>query len=162
MAINYTIEKHGVGFPSKCLATTGGKHIYNILLSEAVDNSWFVGKGAWQSLDLYAEAAPTSVAAKVVGKAANGNFYVEIISTSNALFVYTVPMIAEDFTNKFKAEYNFYNASGDVARAYELAPGDIVEISAEGFDGTVAVGDALELTAITGVTYAQQLTKDAG
>lgn len=158
MAIKYAIEKHAVGFPSKCLATNGGRHIFNILLSEDCDNSWFVGKGAWQSLDLYAQAAPTSVSATVVDVAANGNYYVEITSADNALFVYTVPMIEEEFTNKFKLESNFFNASGDVVRAYELAPGDIIEISAEGFAGNVAKGDAVTLQAITGKT-AMQLGK---
>ena len=36
-------------------------------------------------------------------------------------------------------ERNFYNAKGDVVRAYELAKGDVIEVSAEGFDKTPVV-----------------------
>ena len=43
--------------------------------------------------------------------------------------------IAEDWTNRFKKESNFYNAKGDVVRGYELAKRDVFELSAEGFTG---------------------------
>ena len=161
--IQMTIAKHAVAFPSKVLASNGGKHIYNIQLAEAsgkyVDNGWFVGKGDFIELDLYKEAAPTSFAGKVVGVAANGNFYVEVKSAENALFVYQVPMIEETYNNTFKKESNYTNAPKQVVRTYELAVGDILEISAEGFDGVVAVNDNVELKAITGVTAAKRLTK---
>ena len=160
--IQMTIAKHAVAFPSKVLARDGGKHIYNIQLAEAadkfVDNGWFVGKGDFIELDLYKEAAPTSFAGKVVGVAANGNFYVEVKSAENALFVYHVPMIEETYSNTFKKESNYTNAPTQVVRAYELAEGDIIEISADGFAGKVAAKDEVELKVISGVT-AKQLAK---
>ena len=156
MAIRYSIEKHSSAYPSKVKASKCG-HILNIELKEDVDQGWFVGKGAFKELDLYEEAAPTSVSATVLGKAANGNWYVEITSAINAFFVYNVPMIEEEYNNSFKKESNYYNANGTVVRAYELAQYDIVEISPEGFSGTVAAGDAVTLKTITGVTYAQRL-----
>ena len=160
--IQMTIAKHAVAFPSKVLARDGGKHIYNIQLAEAadkfVDNGWFVGKGDFIELDLYKEAAPTSFAGKVVGVAANGNFYVEVKSAENALFVYQVPMIEETYSNTFKKESNYTNAPTQVVRAYELAEGDIIEISADGFAGKVAAKDEVELKVISGVT-AKQLAK---
>ena len=161
--IQMTIAKHAVAFPSKVLARDGGKHIFNIQLAEAadkfVDNGWFVGKGDFVELDLYKAVAPTSVEGKVVGKAANGNFYVEVLTPGDALFVYQVPMIEETYNNNFKKESNYTNAPKQVVRAYELAVGDIVEISADGFDGVVAVNDSVELKAITGVTAAKRLVK---
>ena len=163
--IQMTIAKHAVAFPSKVLARDGGKHIYNIQLAEAadkfVDNGWFVGKGDFIELDLYKAAAPTSFEGTVVGVAANGNFYDEVKSAENALFVYHVPMIEETYSNTFKKESNYTNAPTQVVRAYELAVGDVVEISADGFSGDIAVKDGVELKAISGVTAAMQLTKKA-
>ena len=161
--IQVNIAKHAVAFPSKTLASLGGKHIYNIQLAEAadkfVDNGWFVGKGDFIELDLYKAAAPTSFEGTVVGVAANGNFYVEVKSAENALFVYQVPMIEETYNNTFKKESNYTNAPTQVVRSYELAVGDIVEISADGFDGDVAVNDEVELKVVTGVTAAKRLAK---
>ena len=161
--VQFSIAKHAVAFPSKVLASNGGKHIYNIQLAEAsgkfVDNGWFVGKGDFVELDLYKAKAPTTFEGKVVAVAANGNYYVEVVNPGDALFVYQVPMIEETYNNNFKKESNYTNAPTQVVRSYELAVGDIVEISADGFDGAVAVNDKVELKAITGVTAAKRLTK---
>ena len=161
--VQISIAKHAVAFPSKVLARDGGKHIYNIQLAEAagkyVDNGWFVAKNSFIELDLYSAKAPTSFEGKVVGKAANGNYYVEVVNPGDALFVYSVPMIEETYNNNFKKESNYTNAPTQVVRSYELAVGDIIEISAEGFAGVVAVNDSVELKAITGITAAKQLAK---
>ena len=161
--IQVSIAKHAVAFPSKVLARDGGKHIYNIQLAEAadkfVDNGWFVGKGDFVELDLYKAVAPTSFGGKVVGIAPNGNYYVEVVTPGDALFVYQVPMIEETYNNNFKKESNYTNAPKQVVRSYELAVGDIVEISVDGFDGAVAVNDNVELKAIAGVTAAKRLAK---
>ena len=161
--IQVNIAKHCVAFPSKVLARDGGKHIFNIQLAEAadkfVDNGWFVGKGDFVELDLYKAKAPTSFEGKVVGIAPNGNYYVEVVTPGDALFVYQVPMIEETYNNNFKKESNYTNAPKQVVRSYELAVGDIVEISVDGFDGAVAVNDNVELKAIAGVTAAKRLAK---
>lgn len=161
--IQVNIAKHAVAFPSKTLASLGGKHIFNIQLAEAadkfVDNGWFVGKGEFIELDLYKAVAPTKFSGKVVGVAANGNYYVEVVDPGDALFVYQVPMIEETYSNNFTKESNYTNAPTQVVRSYELAVGDILEISDEGFAGTVAAKDEVELKAIAGVTAAMQLSK---
>ena len=161
--VQITIAKHAVGFPSKTLASSGGKHLFNIQLAEAsdkyVDNGWFVGKGDFVELDLYKAKAPTTFEGKVVAVAPNGNYYVEVVDPGDALFVYNVPMIEETYNNNFKKESNYTNAPTQVVRSYELAVGDIVEISADGFDGAVTVKDKVELKAITGVTAAKRLAK---
>jgi len=163
--IQVNIAKHAVAFPSKVLASKGGKHIYNIQLAEAsdkfVDNGWFVGKGDFVELDLYKAVAPTTFDGKVVGIASNGNYYVEVVDPGDALFVYQVPMIEETYNNTFKKESNYTNAPTQVVRSYELAVGDVVEISADGFSGDIAVKDGVKLKAISGVTAAMQLTKKA-
>ena len=161
--IHVNIAKHAVAFPSKVLASKGGKHIYNIQLAEAsdkfVDNGWFVARDSFIELDLYSAKAPTTFEGKVVGVAANGNYYVEVVDPGDALFVYQVPMIEETYNNTFKKESNYTNAPTQVVRSYELAVGDIVEISADGFDGAVEVKDGVELKAVTGVTAAKRLAK---
>ena len=161
--IQVNIAKHAVAFPSKVLASKGGKHIYNIQLAEAsdkfVDNGWFVARGDFVELDLYKAKAPTTFEGKVVGVAGNGNYYVDVVDPGDALFVYQVPMIEETYNNNFKKESNYTNAPTQVVRSYELAVGDIVEISADGFDGDVAVNDEVELKVVTGVTAAKRLAK---
>lgn len=143
MAIAYTIAKHATAGVSKTLANSGGSHIYNVTLTTDADNGNIIGRGEMISLDNYAEATPTSFAGKIVWQAANGNWYVEVTEATNALLVYNVPMIYEDYSNKFKAESNFYNAAGDVVRGHELVVGDIFEVSAEGFSGTPSVGKTI-------------------
>ena len=68
-------------------------------------------------------------------------------------------MIEETYSNEFKKESNYTNAPTQVVRAYELAVGDVVEISVDGFATAVAAKDEVELKVITGVTAAKQLAK---
>ena len=147
MAIKYSIEKHAVAFPSKLLAQNGGKHIYNIELATDTDNGNLVKRGSFIDLDLYEEDTAATFEGVIQKQAANGNWYVEVVNPGDALFVYMQAFIAEEWTNKFKAESNFYNAAGDVVRGYELAVGDVFEVSAEGFDGTPEAGKAVSVTA---------------
>lgn len=146
MAIAYTIESHAWGAPSKVLAAQGGKHIFNVQISEPYDNTNFLARDEWISLDLYSDKAATTFSGIVREKAANGNFYVEVVNPGDALFVYNVPIIEEDWTNSFKKESNFYNAAGDVVRAYELAVGDVLEISEAGFVAAPTVGATVSLS----------------
>lgn len=161
--IQFNIAKHIVAFPSKTLASNGGKHIYNIQLAEAadkcVDNGMFVGKGEFIELDLYKAAAPTAFEGKVLGKAPNGNWYIEVVNPGDALFVYHVPMIEETYNNTFKKESNYTNAPTQVVRAYELAVGDVFEISEDGISEAVAEKDGVELDTVAGLTSAKTLKK---
>ena len=146
MAIKYTIESHAWGAPAKVLASEGGKHIYNVQISEDYDNTNFLARDEWLSLDLYSDKAATTFSGIVREQAANGNYYVEVVNPGDALFVYNVPIIEEEWTNSFKKESNFYNAAGDVVRAYELAVGDVLEISDAGFTATPTVGATVSLS----------------
>lgn len=133
--IKYTLEKHGVCFTSKCLAATGGKHIYNIKISADRDNGDVVAKGDWGGMEYYADKASTGVTGKILEVAANGNYYVEIVNPGDGVLLRNTPLIAEEFTRTFQKECNFYNAQGEIVRGYELAAGDIIELSAECFVG---------------------------
>lgn len=145
--IRYQIEKHAVAFPSKLVAQNGGEHIYNIQLSADCDNGNLVAKGNFIDLDLYEEAAVTEFKGVIQKKAANGNWYVEVVTPGDALFVYMPAFIAEEWTNKFKAEENFFNAAGEVVRGYALHVGDIFEVSAAGFTGTPEAGKTVTVEA---------------
>lgn len=145
--INIAITQHAVAFPTKTLAAVGGKHIYNIRLDLSdADNGNFVAKGDFVELDLYKQAAATTFEGKVVAQAVNGNYYVEVTDPGDALFVYNPAIIEEEYSSKFTAESNFYNGKGEVVRGYELAVGDIVEISDAGFDATPTVGATVTLS----------------
>lgn len=141
--INYTIAKHATANVSKLLATNGGAHIYNVTLSTAADNGNIIKRGAWLSLNNYAEADATEISAVVREQASNGNWYVEVLDPKDCLLVYNPPVIEEDYNNRFKAEYNFFVGKGEVARAHELMKGDIFEVSAEGFSKAPSKGDPI-------------------
>ena len=138
MAIKYVIDQHATAYPSLMLAQNGGKHIYSLLLDKDADNGQVVAKDAWQGHQYYSVKESTGVAGIILDQAANGNWYVEITNPGDGLLIYQVPMIEEQFTRSFQKESNFYNEAGDIVRGYEMAAGDIIELSALGFDGTPA------------------------
>lgn len=140
MAIKYEIKQHATAYPSLMLAQNGGKHIYSLLLDKDTDNGQVVAKNAWQGQQYYSVKDSTGVAGVVLEQAANGNWYIEITEPGDGLFIYQVPMIEEEWTNTFKKESNFYNEAGEIVRGYEMAKGDIVEVSALGITGKVTKG----------------------
>ena len=146
MATNFfNFQKHAVAGSSKLKATLHG-HIYNILLEEDLDNGSIVAKGDYVAPEYYKAKASTGFAGKIVEKAANGNWYVEVTEPGDALLVLQVPMIYEEYTAQCQHESNFYNADGDIVRCYELYKGDIFELSAEGFNGTPEKGATVSVT----------------
>lgn len=139
MATNYTkfvkeAEKHAVAGSSKLKATIAG-HIFNIQIEEDLDNGSIVAKGDYVKPEVYKAKDSTGFSGVIVDKAANGNWYVEVVEPGDGLLVLQVPMIYEEFTTAMKHESNFYNEAGDVVRSYELYKDDIFELSTEGFDG---------------------------
>ena len=140
-------NKHAVAGSSKLKATVAG-HIYNILVEEATDNGTIVAKGAYVEPEVYkAAAAPAGFEAVVLDKAANGNWYVEVVTPADAVLLLNVPMIYEEGSAQMQNESNFFNAAGDIVRGYELYKNDIFELSAAGFDGNVAKGDTVKVDA---------------
>ena len=150
MASNYTkflttATKHAVAGSSKLKATTAG-HIYNIQIEADLDNGSIVAKGDYVKPEVYKAKDSTGFAGVILDQAANGNWYVEVTTPGDALLVLQVPLIYEEYTTAMQHESNFYNANGDVVRAYELYAGDIFELSKEGFSGTPAKGKTLTVT----------------
>lgn len=147
-ALNLT--KHTVAFPSKVLSGSMGAHVYSITLTTDCDQGGVIGRGAWLSFDNYAEAAaPNGITGKIVDKAANGNFYVEITAvpaSGEALVVYNSPIIPYESPRALADLSNFYNAAGEVVKAYVCTVGDIWEVSAEGFSGTPAKNKAVTVS----------------
>lgn len=146
MAVNITIAKHGYAYPAKSLAEKGGKYIHNITITDDHDNGDVVGRGDFIELDRYEETTSTGLEAVVVDTAPNGNFYVEIKEPGDALILRNVPVIPYEFNREVQHESAFYNEKGDTVRGYELAVGDIWELSAECFNEEVKVGDAVTAT----------------
>ena len=141
---------HAVCFPTKIAASAGSPHIFNITLSSAADNGNIIGRGAYQHLDNYAEAAcPNGFAAKIVDQAANGNWYVEVTavpSTGEALLVYNSPIVPYESPRELADLANFYNDEGEVVKAYTLIVGDIFEVSNTAFTGTPAKNATLTVS----------------
>lgn len=135
MAIKVNIEKHAWAYPSLMLATNGGKHVYSLELDKDADNGQVVAKGDWKGQQYYGVKESTGVTAVVLEQAANGNWYVEITEPGDGIFIYVPPVIEEEYSREYQKESNFYNEKGDIVRGYEMAKGDIVEVSAEGFEG---------------------------
>ena len=132
------IQKHAVAGSTRLTATktVGGDGIMDIRISLDLDNGSIIGKGALVAGQVYAMAAPTSFAGKIIDKAENGNWYVEVTEAENAYLVLQVPKTPIDYTNEMRDENTFYNKQNDIVRAYPLFVGDVFELSAEGFDGT--------------------------
>ena len=125
--------KHAVAESTKLKATQIG-NIWNIEAKDAIDNGTIVKKGAYLRPEVYAEDTATTFAGKIIEKAANGGFRVEVTAIGEGEgLVLSVPLIYEEYTTKMQEESNFYNAKGDILRVYELYVGDVFTVSAEAF-----------------------------
>lgn len=141
------VTKHATCFPSKVAASAGSPHIYNITLTTDADNGNIIGRGGYKHLDNYAEAAcPAGFAAVIREQASNGNWRVEVTAVpdgAEALLVYNSPIIPYESPRELADYANFYNAAGEVVKAYTLILGDMFEVSAEAFTGTPVAGKTL-------------------
>ncbi len=142
MSFKCAFTDYPVAGVSKLIATKGGAHIFNVTLGSDAWNGAIIKRGAWKSFDNYDEATATTFNGKIVGQAANGNFYVEVTADGNLdyLIVYNPPVVEAQWSKDASSEKHFYLKKGEVARAHELKLGDVFELSANGFDGTAAVG----------------------
>lgn len=153
MSVKYDLEKHHVCFPSKVLSGQAG-HILNMVIKEDVDNGTICGVGDYVSFDQYEKAdAPSDYEAKILEKAADGNWYVQVTKINinePAILIYEVPEIAENYNQKFTAISNFYNHATEeepkTVRGYMLTPYDVYELSEDAFDGTPEEGATLTIS----------------
>lgn len=135
--LDFAKNKHAVAGSSRLTAVKTGE-IYNVKITEDLDNGSIIGLGDREGNDYYKQAAATTFTGKIVEQAANGNYYVEVLTADNAYLVLQVPLTYYEFSTSAKAESTFYNEKGDIVRVYKLAPHDIFEISIEGIDATAA------------------------
>lgn len=118
------VPVHAVAESSR-LTATGAGHIYDLEMIEDTDNGSIVAVGAHVEGQLF----------KAKEYAAGDKPYL----------VLTPPLAYNGRRGQSDEKY-FYNAKGEVARAYELYVGDIYTLSANGFTGTPAVGKFVDAT----------------
>ena len=138
--------KHAVAESTKLKATQIG-NIWNIEAKDAIDNGRIVKKGKYLRPEVYQEDTATTFAGKIIEKAANGAYRVEVTAIGNGEgLVLSVPLIYEEYTTKMQEESNFFNAKGDILRVYELYVGDVFTLSADGFDGVPEVNKTVSVS----------------
>lgn len=119
---------HAVCESSRLKATTAG-HIYDLKCHKALDNGTIVGVGE-----------------HVEGQVFNSKDYAQ---GDVACLILTPPFAYNG--KKYQSEEKFfYNAEGDIARAYELHVGDIYTISEAGLTGSPAVGAHVNASNVAG------------
>lgn len=110
---------------SSRLKATGAGHIYDLEMVEDTDNGTIVALGAHIEGQLYKAKA-----------------YAE---GDKPYFILTPPL-AYNGKKAWSDEKYFYNAKGEVARAYELYVDDMFTVSEDAFTGTPAVGKFVDAT----------------
>lgn len=152
MAIDITKGSHKVAFMSKIFAVENG-HIFNMTLGANHDNGDLIVRDvtSWNSFDNYDEdtAGTITFSGVIRGEGANGGYYVEVLSVSqDVLFAYNSP-VSPYSQREFQDESLFFNESGDVVQGIPLERGDIFELSANAFTGTIATDAAVTYDAST-------------
>lgn len=136
---------HIEAFPTKVAAMAGSPHTYNVTLAENHDNGTLLLRTLkWNSYDNYDEdtTGTISFAGYIQGKAANGNWYVEVKEDTDALLVYNTPK-SEYAEEELKDESLFYNAAGESVEGISLIKGDLFELSTLAFNGTPEAGKSV-------------------
>ena len=110
---------------SSRLKATGAGHIYDLEMIEDTDNGTIVALGAHVEGQLYKAKA-----------------YAE---GEKAYFILTSPL-AYNGKKVWSDEKYFYNAKGEIARAYELYVDDMFTVSEDAFTGTPVVGKYIDAT----------------
>lgn len=117
-------EAHVVCESSRLKATYAG-HIYDLKMTKDTDNGTIVAIGDHVEGQVY-EAK-------------------DYVAGSKPYLVLTAPL-AYNGRKVWSDEKYFYNAQGELARAYELCEGDIFTISEDAFSGTPEVGKFVDAT----------------
>ena len=117
---------HVVAESSRLKATTAG-HIYDLEMIEDTDNGSIVAIGALSDLGVQV-------------------FKAKAYAAGEKPYLVLTPPLAYNGKKAWSDEKYFYNAQGEVARAYELHVGDIYTVSADVFTGSPAVGKYVDST----------------
>lgn len=120
------VDAHVVAESSRLKATTAG-HIYDLEMIEDTDNGSIVAIGALSDLGVQV-------------------FKAKAYAAGEKPYLVLTPPLAYNGKKAWSDEKYFYNAQGEVARAYELHVGDIYTVSADAFTGSPAVGKYVDST----------------
>lgn len=116
---------HVVAESSRLKATTAG-HIYDLKMVKDTDNGTIVAIGDHVEGQVYKAA---------------------IYAAGKAPYLVLTPPLAYNGKKAWSDEKYFYNAEGEIARAYELNVDDIYTVSKEAFgENTPAVGQFVDAT----------------
>lgn len=115
---------HVVAESSRLKATTTG-HIYDLEMIEDTDNGTIVAVGA-----------------HVEGQVFKAKTY----AAGDKPYLILTPPLAYNGKKAWSDEKYFYNARGEIARAYELHKDDIFTVSADAFTGSPEVGKYVDAT----------------
>lgn len=117
-------DAHVVAESSRLKATVAG-HIYDLEMIDDTDNGTIVALGAHVEGQVYKAKA---------------------YATGDKPYFILTPPLAYNGKKSWSDEKYFYNAKGEIARAYELNIDDIFTVSDDAFTGEVAVGKYIDAT----------------
>ena len=117
-------EAHVVAESSRLKATVSG-HIYDLKMTEDMDNGTIVAVGKFVEEQVFEAKA---------------------YAAGDAPYLLLTPPLAYNGRKAWSDEKYFYNAKGEIARAYELHKDDIFTVSADAFVGDPAVGKFVDAT----------------
>ena len=118
------VPEHVVAESSR-LTATGAGHIYDLEMIADTDNGSIVA----------------------IGEHVEGQlFKAKAYAAGEKPYLVLTPPLAYNGRRGWTDEKYFYNAEGEVARAYELYVGDIYTVSANAFTGDPAVGKYVDAT----------------
>ena len=117
---------HVVAESSRLKATTAG-HIYDLEMIEDTDNGTIVAIGTLSDLGVQV-------------------FKAKAYAAGEKPYLVLTPPLAYNGKKAWSDEKYFYNASGEIARAYELHKDDIYTVSADAFTGSPEVGKYVDAT----------------
>lgn len=109
---------------SRLKATVSG-HIYDLKMTEDTDNGTIVAVGNFVEEQV---------------------FEAKTYAAGDTPYLVLTPSLAYNGKKAWSDEKYFYNAKGEIARAYELHKDDIFTISADAFTGSPAVGKYVDAT----------------
>ena len=144
--VDFQTTKHAVAFVSNVKSAISG-HVFDIeLVDDTLENGSLIGVGDYIKLGTYKQGeAGANFSGTIVEKSARGNWYVQIDNPDDTLFVMNAPISPYDL-KQLRQESSYYisKANNEMAKGYELAKWDIVEVSDLAFDGTPQVGKTVK------------------
>ena len=117
-------DAHVVAESSRLKATTSG-HIYDLEMIADTDNGTIVAIGAHVEGQVYKAKA---------------------YAVGDKPYLVLTPALAYNGRKAYSDEKYFYNATGEIARAYELHVDDIFTVSSDAFTGKPEVGKYVDNT----------------